>query len=150
MRKLVSLVFVFSIMMLFVLAVSPAFAKPGSVKVDNDDAADECADPDREVNLNPDDCTGTALLWVSVVSEQEIGIPTCSIACNDGSTPSCDMSTLEYTCQSPSGKKDQWLGYDLVYADSITDGAVCTVTVIGQFGSDNDVIGLDSWRQDCP
>jgi len=58
MRKLVSLVFVFSIAMLFVLAVPRAFAKPAGATVDDDLACD----PHRQTKT----LCGGGIIWLNI------------------------------------------------------------------------------------
>jgi hypothetical protein len=153
MRKLVSLLFVFSIAMLFVLAVPRVFAKPGGVKVDNDR---DCADPDREENFNPGIDSGymvdgspcKANLWVNLSTNHYCGGPlACTISCSNGNFLPEEECSLreEYPC---SGKYQDWTVYNFTvpFSDTVV---VCTITVVDKnCPSSNQVISRDSWRQD--
>ena len=146
MRKLVSLVFVFSIAMLFVLAVPRAFAKAGgSVALDNDSTC--------EVHRqNKTFCT-VGFVWLNTSSEQLAGCEfSCIVACNDASAPICAMDdAATNSCPSSNGNKTQWKAYAFTYSPP-TDGSVCSFTAIATSCTDpneDGTVGGDGFKHGC-
>lgn len=108
----------------------------------------DCPDRDREENLNPDFCDGESWLWLNAANSNiDPETLECTINCNNGIFIDSDDCELEFIdcCPAPDAK---WCRYDLTYPD--VDDARCTITVTSTDFSGNQVVGKDSWRQDCP
>jgi hypothetical protein len=135
--------------MLFVLAVPHAFAKPGGAASVDSDA--DCDDAQRQDST----ICSPAFVWINV-SGAPIGegcLLDCILACNDGSTPLCDIAdTATTSCDSSNEKQIQWESYAFSYDPPTEPDAVCSITVISTGCTDekqNGTVAGDGFKNEC-